>query len=50
MSDISPEMIREAHKVLASYDYERKPVVKGYANRPLYINVGENKILTRPVD
>ncbi len=50
MTQYSPEMIREAHKILAEYSYELRPVVHGYANRTLYVNVGSNEISTKPVD
>lgn len=46
----TPEKIHEAHKVLAEYPYEIRPVVHGYANRTLYVNVGDNTILEKPVD
>ncbi|MHB1480876.1 MAG: aldehyde ferredoxin oxidoreductase N-terminal domain-containing protein [Bellilinea sp.] len=50
MSLYTPEMIREAHRVLAEYAYELRPVGKGYANRTLYVNVGDKTILEKPVD
>lgn len=50
MADLTLQMIREARTALAEYTYERKPVVHGYANRTLYINVGENTIIEKPVD
>src|SRR3972149_6906768 len=50
MAIYSPEMIQEAHKILAEYRYELKPVVHGYANRTLYVNVGDNSIQSKPVD
>jgi len=50
MVSYSPEMIREAHRVLANYEYELRPVVRGYANRTLYINLGELAIQEKPVD
>ncbi len=50
MTLYTPEMIREAHQVLAEYRYELKPVVRGYANRTLYVNVGDNSIQAKPVD
>lgn len=50
MTLYTPEMIRAAHQVLAEYRYELKPVVRGYANRTLYVNVGDNSIQAKPVD
>ncbi len=50
MTLYTPEMIREAHQVLAEYRYELKPVVRGYANRTLYVNVGDHSIQAKPVD
>jgi aldehyde:ferredoxin oxidoreductase len=35
--------------VLAEYKYKVEPVEKGYTNRTLYVNVGENKIEQKPV-
>ncbi len=50
MTQYTPEEIRAAHKVAAEYRYEVQPVERGYANRTLYINVGENKIQSKFVD
>ncbi len=36
-------------KILTSFNYELKPVDKGYANRTLYINLTNNKIEIQPV-
>jgi len=36
-------------KLIAEYSYTLKPVEKGYNRRTLYINVGENKIMEKPV-
>jgi len=49
MSNLTPEKLRESHKVLAEIQYEVKPVVHGYANRTLYVNVGEGIISSKPV-
>ncbi len=35
MSDLSLEQIREAHRLLAEFDYDLRPVVRGYAGRTL---------------
>ena len=50
MVDITPAIIRATHKLLAEFKYELRPVQRGYANRTLYINIGKNKILSKPVD
>ena len=50
MVSLTPETLREAHQVLAEHYYEIKPVVHGYANRTLYINVGSREIREKPVD
>lgn len=44
------EQLRSAHKLLAEFRYELRPVVRGYANRTLYVNISENKIESKPVD
>lgn len=50
MTTFSPEVVREAHRVLAEYKYEVKPVERGYANRTLYVNLSDNRIESKPVD
>jgi aldehyde:ferredoxin oxidoreductase len=49
MTEISLETIREAHQTLAEYRYEVRPVVHGYADRTLYIDVGKKRIASKPV-
>ncbi len=41
--------MKKAHRVLAEYRYELRPVDKGYANRTLYVNLSDNTIESRPV-
>lgn len=41
--------LRKGHKVLAEFKYEKKPVVRGYANRTLYVNLSNNEIKEKPV-
>ena len=36
-------------KILAEYNYTLNPVDRGYTNRTLYVNVGENAIQEKPV-
>jgi aldehyde:ferredoxin oxidoreductase len=43
------EALREAHKTLAEWRYEIRPVVRGYAGRTLYVNLTENTIAGKPV-
>ncbi len=46
---LTTEQLREAHQTLAKFDYELRPVVHGYANRTLYINLDEKRIASKPV-
>ena len=43
------EKIRNAHKLLKEFTYELKPVLRGYNNRTLYINVESLEIREKPV-
>ena len=43
------EQLKMAHRVLAEYHYELRPVERGYANRTLYINLDDNTIQEKPV-
>lgn len=45
----SVDQIYKAHKLLTEYQYELQPVVHGYANRTLYINLDTNTIISKPV-
>ena len=47
MKDI--EKMRQAHKVLAEFNYELGEVEKGYSNRTLYVNLSNNTIVSKPV-
>ncbi len=49
MLAVSPQELRAAHRVLAEYEYELRPVVRGYAGRTLYVNLSENKVVEKPV-
>jgi len=44
------ETLRAAHRVLAEFRYTPPKVERGYANRTLYINVGDNTIASKPMD
>ena len=50
MTKVNVEEIRAGHKVLAEYRYDLRPVVHGYANRTLHIDVGSNQIQSKAVD
>ncbi len=41
--------LKRGHKILATYKYERRPIVRGYAGRTLYINLTRNEIMETPV-
>lgn len=41
--------MRAAHEILASFDYEKVNLDRGYANRTLYVNLSENRIESKPV-
>lgn len=43
------EKFKAAHKVIAEYKFEKKPVKNGYANRTLLVNLSTNEILEKPV-
>jgi aldehyde:ferredoxin oxidoreductase len=42
--------LKQAHKLLAGYDYNITPIDKGYTDKILYINLGENVIKEKMVD
>jgi aldehyde:ferredoxin oxidoreductase len=46
---LSPIELKEAHKLLAELKYELKPVVHGYANRTLHIDLTTNTLTSKPV-
>jgi len=48
-SPVPVEELKKAHKVLAEYTYELRPVMRGYANRTLYINLDDYTIQEKPV-
>ena len=43
------DALRANHKVLAEYVYEKKPIVKGYAGRTLYVDLTTKEIKEIPV-
>ena len=50
MLNLNPELVKEAHKKLVKFQYELRPVQRGYANRTLYINLDRNEIQSKDVD
>lgn len=49
MSSQIPEQLQTTKKILAELKYDLKPVVKGYANRTLYVNLSDYSIEIKPV-
>ncbi|GAP18178.1 aldehyde ferredoxin oxidoreductase family protein [Levilinea saccharolytica] len=49
MTVLSPAAAREAHQLLAEFSYDLRPVERGYANRTLYVNLGDLTIQSKPV-
>jgi len=49
MSAKDIQKMRQAHKVLAEFDYELGEVEKGYTNRTLYVNLSDNTVASKPV-
>jgi aldehyde:ferredoxin oxidoreductase len=41
--------LKQAHRVLADYSYEKKPVDKGFAGRTLYVNLTSGEIREKAV-
>ena len=41
--------MKSRHKILKEYSYELSEIERGYNNRTLYINIGENKVEEKPV-
>lgn len=49
MTDLSPEMLKQSHKLLTEFTYELHDVERGYANRTLHIDLSTNTITEKPV-
>jgi len=47
--NLNVEELKKQHKLLNEYTYEPRPVVHGYNNRTLYVNVGSGEIKEKPV-
>lgn len=50
MDQITITQLKESHRLLTDFTYPVQPVVHGYANRTLYINLDSNTIAIKPVD
>ncbi len=48
--DLSVAEIKKGHKVVSEFSYDLHPVVHGYANRTLHINLESGIITAKPVD
>lgn len=49
MTTLTTEQLKAGHKLLAEFNYETRPVERGYANRTLYINLSDNTVESKPV-
>jgi aldehyde:ferredoxin oxidoreductase len=49
VSTLTTDQAKQAHKLLAEFNYELQPVERGYANRTLYVNLSDNSINSKPV-
>ncbi|MFQ5812615.1 MAG: aldehyde ferredoxin oxidoreductase family protein [Anaerolineae bacterium] len=49
MSTKDIQKMKQAHKVLAEFNYELGEVEKGYTDRTLYVNLSDNTIASKPV-
>lgn len=48
--DLSVTEIKKGHKVVSEFSYDLHPVVHGYANRTLHIDLGSGMVQSKPVD
>lgn len=48
--NLTPNQLRANHVLLAEFKYPLHPVVHGYSNRTLFINLENNLIISKPVD
>ena len=49
MTTLTTDSLKQAHKLLAEFEYELRPVERGYANRTLHVNLSDNTITSEPV-
>ena len=50
MDLVTVSQLKESHQVIKEFGYELQPVVHGYANRTLHINLDSNVVTIKPVD
>ena len=43
------EKLKNSHKLITEYKYEKKELHRGYANRALYVNIGDNTISEKAI-
>jgi len=48
--DLIGNQLGQDHKVISEYSYDLRPVIRGYANRTLHIDLGNGRIHSKPVD
>lgn len=48
--EMTPQQIRETHRIVAEYRYELRPVVRGYSGRTLYVNLNDHMICSKTVN
>lgn len=48
--DLTVKQLLEGHKLVTDFNYPLTPVVHGYANRTLHIDLGNGQIKAKPVD
>jgi aldehyde:ferredoxin oxidoreductase len=49
MAHTSPDALLAAHKTLADFHYELRPVHRGYAGRTLHVDLTNNVVTSKPV-
>ncbi|MCX5971707.1 MAG: aldehyde:ferredoxin oxidoreductase [Coprothermobacterota bacterium] len=49
MSAVDSQALKSQHKLLAEYNYQLRPVERGYNNRTLFIDLGSKEIAEKPV-
>ncbi|KAF0112452.1 MAG: aldehyde:ferredoxin oxidoreductase [Chloroflexi bacterium] len=50
MDQVAISLLKQNHRLINKFQYELHPVVHGYTNRTLFINLDTNEIKTKPVD
>ena len=49
MNVVDSQALKSQHKLLVEYNYQLKPVERGYNNRTLWIDLGSHEIAEKPV-